>query len=76
MDLIRKLKKHPDVIWLLPINGQNHMLFTKITRLHQYYSCLMFSNEPTVSKRMCILAKEIKAELLKMQLQEKGINKK
>jgi len=52
---------------MMSANGQNHMLFSKITRLHQYYSYMMFSNEQTVSKRMCKLAKEIKAELIKIQ---------
>ncbi len=52
---------------VISANGKDPMLFAKITRLHQYYSYMMFSNEQTVSKRMCNLAKEIKTELLNMK---------
>lgn len=55
---------------LIPINGQNHVLFAKVTRLHQYYSYMMFGHEQTVSKKMCELAKEVKAELLSLQTGE------
>ena len=53
--------------FMLPLNAQNPRLFAKISRLQQYYCYMMFSKEQTVSKKMCNLAREVKAELLKMQ---------
>ncbi len=56
--------------FMIPLNAQNPRLFAKISRLQQYYCYMMFSKEQTVSKKMCILAKEVKAELIKMNLGE------
>uniref|UniRef100_UPI00405744DD hypothetical protein n=1 Tax=Agathobacter sp. TaxID=2021311 RepID=UPI00405744DD len=38
-------------------------LAQKVAKLTQYHSYLMFSQEMTVSKEMCILAKEVKKEM-------------
>ncbi len=59
---------------LILLKGFNESLFLKTTRLHQYYSYMVFSNEATVSKKMCQLAKEVKAELIKIKKEEKGVD--
>lgn len=41
-------------------------LLKKLSMLGQYYSYMVFSQEMTVSKEMCDMAKEVKKELLKL----------
>ncbi len=59
---------------LILLKGFNESLFLKTTRLHQYYSYMVFSNEATVSQKMCQLAKEVKEELIKIKKEEKGVD--
>lgn len=41
-------------------------LLKKLTMVGQYYSYMVFSQEMTVTKEMCAMAKEVKAELSKL----------
>lgn len=47
-------------------------LLINLTKLSQYYSYMVFSQEMTVSKKMCDLAKSVKEELEKLNIVQKN----
>lgn len=47
-------------------------LLINLTKLSQYYSYMVFSQEMTVSKEMCDLAKSVKEELEKLNIVQKS----
>ena len=48
-------------------------LLKNLTKLSQYYSYMVFSQEMTVTKEMCQLAKEVKEELDKVDLENEAL---
>ena len=45
-------------------------LFKNMTKLGQYYNYMVFSQEMTVTKEMCELAKEVKKELAEIEVEQ------